>query len=552
MCVLCLFLCVCVCVVCTCCKFSSCICVHINSFVTGTTFVTNTYILFTHAYTWFYTGEPSDTFMVYALQILHKAQQEGISAFQQAPSKACPNLREPTIPPPMQCNQSISSDTSSQTSDRKTVRIALKVDVGNQTHVNVCSTQGIKSCNGNAETSTQEIKSCNRNAETVRKDAGTANSLNTHVSQSDDACSDAKSSASTKCGSDVGSSTSLSGAEALTNSASGHMEDTSYVADSTINININVAKNVSDAAGHVEDVAVHASHGAVPLSNQDSESSQQVDANKDANTRQDEHGSTQHVSPGDVSARARAEGNDCEEMTGAAIEEQVKEYLELHDIAGIVSIKWLDKSTCSVPSMRTRCDPLAGDNAVSGTLHLVKNARMSRAKLRSLLDHEIGTHFLRAYNQHVRGCLPGLRSEVARAVKGSESMTPVAESLETEEGLATINTHLTAACKTLWSPAVSYYAQSRARDLGFTQLFLELRQYIPSAASRWSFCMRSKRGLRDASLCGAMAKDRVYFEGAIKILLRRNVLDFRVLHSGKVRACMFDVDNVGISILRLM
>jgi hypothetical protein len=221
------------------------------------------------------------------------------------------------------------------------------------------------------------------------------------------------------------------------------------------------------------------------------------------------------------------------DLSESEVEQEVKEYLHMHGLSDIVHIKWLDKNVCSVPSMRTRVDQTAGVNAVVGTLHLVQGVPMKRSKLRSLLDHEVGTHFLRAYHQNVRAGLPALRIDASRSAHGHWKASTV-EDLETEEGLATVNTHISTACKVLWSPALSYYVQCRARDLGFTDLFLELRQFVPSAASRWSFCVRSKRGLRDTAVCGALAKDRVYFEGAIKILLLRKALDFRVLHSGKV------------------
>jgi hypothetical protein len=70
--------------------------------------------------------------------------------------------------------------------------------------------------------------------------------------------------------------------------------------------------------------------------------------------------------------------------------------------------------------------------------------------------------------------------------------------------------------------------------VGFTDLFLELRQLVPSIPARWSYCFRSKRGLRDTSIPGAFGKDRAYLEGAILILQQRNSLDFRILHAGKV------------------
>ncbi|KAJ1491376.1 hypothetical protein T484DRAFT_1774510 [Baffinella frigidus] len=112
---------------------------------------------------------------------------------------------------------------------------------------------------------------------------------------------------------------------------------------------------------------------------------------------------------------------------------------------------------------------------LTGKLHLVRDVRMTSARLGALLDHEIGTHFLRAYNHHARN-------------------------LPNEEGLATLNTLLFGTSKSLVSSAISYYAQWRATELGFSELFQDLRQFVPSPQSRWAFCFRVKRGLRDTSL----------------------------------------------------
>jgi hypothetical protein len=101
-------------------------------------------------------------------------------------------------------------------------------------------------------------------------------------------------------------------------------------------------------------------------------------------------------------------------------------------------------------------------------------------------------------------------------------------------GLATLNTLLGSEKLSLISPALSYYAQCRAMHLGFTDLFLELADLIPSPTARWSYCFRCKRGLRDTSVAGSFGKDRAYLEGAIRILEQRANLDFILLHAAKV------------------
>lgn len=134
-------------------------------------------------------------------------------------------------------------------------------------------------------------------------------------------------------------------------------------------------------------------------------------------------------------------------MTEEETEEAVKRYLDMHGIRDVVDIEWLDKNKCSVPSMRTRCDPTSA-RAVTGRLHLVRGAPLRRQRLQSLLDHEVGTHFLRAYNQNVRGSLPANRPDFG----GGRKPSPL-EELESEEGLATINTHISSASKVCcWVP----------------------------------------------------------------------------------------------------
>ena len=104
----------------------------------------------------------------------------------------------------------------------------------------------------------------------------------------------------------------------------------------------------------------------------------------------------------------------------------------------------------------------------------------------------------------------------------------------TEEGLAAVNTLLTARTKLLWNAALSYYARWLGASLGYTELFLALRVHVPDPSRRWAQCVRTKRGLEDCSKKGALAKDQCYLEGAWRILERQHDLHFDLLHSGLV------------------
>jgi len=195
----------------------------------------------------------------------------------------------------------------------------------------------------------------------------------------------------------------------------------------------------------------------------------------------------------------------------------------------------MDRSKCRSASMISR----TVNGLVKGKLHLVRGNQWTRLRFQSLMDHEIGTHFLRAHNNQKIVNMIGKWTKEVRS--------PIIE-LITEEGLASVNTLLKSRNKLLWSPALSYYSQCRAREVGFTALFFELRQYVSSPEARWSYCLRCKRGLKNTALPGSLGKDRAYLEGAVKILQRLNELDFVLLHSMKVS--LEDYSDAKILLLR--
>ena len=51
---------------------------------------------------------------------------------------------------------------------------------------------------------------------------------------------------------------------------------------------------------------------------------------------------------------------------------------------------------------------------------------------------------------------------------------------------------------------------------------------------RFRLCVRCKRGMTDTSFHGGYYKDKVYFEGAVKILTCRKTIDFDDLYAGKI------------------
>lgn len=106
--------------------------------------------------------------------------------------------------------------------------------------------------------------------------------------------------------------------------------------------------------------------------------------------------------------------------------------------------------------------------------------------------------------------------------------------IETEEGLACINTILFSPSPYLYKAALHYYSVCMASRLSFTDLFEDLKYFIDDPDRCWSECLRVKRGLEDTSQSDSFSKDQAYFSGAMNILRCRKEIDFHLLWSGKV------------------
>eukprot|EP01022_Parablepharisma_sp_SALTPOND_P004524 TRINITY_DN120450_c1_g1_i1.p1 TRINITY_DN120450_c1_g1~~TRINITY_DN120450_c1_g1_i1.p1 ORF type:complete len:660 (+),score=35.16 TRINITY_DN120450_c1_g1_i1:3854-5833(+) len=148
-------------------------------------------------------------------------------------------------------------------------------------------------------------------------------------------------------------------------------------------------------------------------------------------------------------------------------------------------------------------------------------------KIKGVLNHEIGTHFLRKYNDRLQ---PWSSSRKQYQLKNY---------MATEEGLASLNQLYEVAINSevvpyLFKPAVYYYACSLASEMSFVELYNALGKYIDSPKRRFKACLRVKRGLENTEESGGFYKDKVYLEGAIKILMKRKDINWKLLYSGKV------------------
>eukprot|EP00928_Gymnodinium_smaydae_P017290 TRINITY_DN16608_c1_g1_i1.p1 TRINITY_DN16608_c1_g1~~TRINITY_DN16608_c1_g1_i1.p1 ORF type:complete len:1042 (-),score=188.26 TRINITY_DN16608_c1_g1_i1:94-3219(-) len=139
-----------------------------------------------------------------------------------------------------------------------------------------------------------------------------------------------------------------------------------------------------------------------------------------------------------------------------------------------------------------------------------------------ICDHEVGTHLLRMMNDE------------HQAWHGRRDKYGLANPWTTEEGFATLNTYQTMPCKLLYTQALRYWAVCRGAELGFVELFHELKAHINDAQRCWAMCCRIKRGQLDTSLPGAFYLDQAYFKGAVEILRHLDEVDFGRLYGGQI------------------
>lgn len=145
-------------------------------------------------------------------------------------------------------------------------------------------------------------------------------------------------------------------------------------------------------------------------------------------------------------------------------------------------------------------------------------------RMRSTCDHELGTHYLRRYNDQFQPW-----HGASRAALGVRP-----PSLETEEGLASLHSHLGCAEKAMFHTAFLYCAAVWARERSFVQLYHHVYSIVKDTDKAWQTTLRVKRGLEDQTTVGAYCKDQVYLVGAFRILKSRHHINFAELYAGRI------------------
>ena len=148
-------------------------------------------------------------------------------------------------------------------------------------------------------------------------------------------------------------------------------------------------------------------------------------------------------------------------------------------------------------------------------------------RMKTVLNHEIGTHFIRRVN------------DKKQKWYGKKDKYDIRSCIQTEEGYAVINQYCEYALNPkkkpyLYKAALNYYMAYQAGVMSFAELYADLEQFVDDPHRRWNYTLRVKRGITDTSMPGGLYKDQVYLEGAYKILKERRNINFFALISGKI------------------
>jgi hypothetical protein len=159
------------------------------------------------------------------------------------------------------------------------------------------------------------------------------------------------------------------------------------------------------------------------------------------------------------------------------------------------------------------------------SLHFRTPILLSLSDLKSKLDHEIQTHYLRRYNQSLQSW--NLQS----------SLNSPKSFRMTEEGLANLHSYID-----IGSPPVifkksyvSYFVSYLAQELSFAELYSELRKLGCGEQHAWNLILQQKRGLTDTSQPGGYPKSHLYLEGLV--MLCRWMIgggDPKLLYAGRI------------------
>jgi hypothetical protein len=174
-----------------------------------------------------------------------------------------------------------------------------------------------------------------------------------------------------------------------------------------------------------------------------------------------------------------------EKVSAEDLRDAVAEYLKEHNIEDKVEIRIVDNMLAAANVVKPGAEDKYRVNIARG--------QVPKTMIEGICDHEVGTHLLRMMNDE------------HQVWHGRRDRYKLANPCTTEEGFATINTYISMPCKLLYPQALRYWAVCRGAELGFVELFQEIRQHIPDPDCCWWMCCRTEDGQSNCTVWQPLA-----------------------------------------------
>lgn len=176
-------------------------------------------------------------------------------------------------------------------------------------------------------------------------------------------------------------------------------------------------------------------------------------------------------------------------------EKKILEYLDAHgpEVRAVARINFSNKNVAATS--------VTYDNWTDKIrINVQTPVQYREGRYLGVLHHEIGSHFLRRFN------------EVQQPWHNERKKWGLRSTITIEEGSGCINMMLEQSKNPnkftyLFKPALNYYMCCMAYSMSFSELFNDLEKYVDNPKQRYKYVLRVKRGLNDTSQTGGLYKD---------------------------------------------
>ena len=158
-------------------------------------------------------------------------------------------------------------------------------------------------------------------------------------------------------------------------------------------------------------------------------------------------------------------------MTRESVEECFNTYIDNFNVKDLITFEFATNTVAPTSVIHSNCD-----NTSRVIIGLPIQYREER--IIGVLDHEIGTHFLRRYNE---------KRQIWFRKRGKYNLEP---HIKNEEGLAVLNQSISQALRPnsrpfLFMAALHYVAAIMAQQMSFQELYHSLNEFLDDPEKRY-------------------------------------------------------------------